>query len=56
VAALAVPLVGYLYDSTGDFVWAFAIMTVLAIVIVGAAAFLPRDRVTYGTVRPVPAE
>jgi MFS family permease len=56
VAALAVPLVGYLYDSTGDFTWSFAIMVVLTTVIVVAAAFLPRERTRHGTVQPVPAE
>jgi len=56
VAALAVPLVGYLYDRTGDFVWAFAIMVALAVIIVGAAAFLPGERARYTSPVTVPAE
>jgi len=56
VSAFAVPLVGYLYDSTGDFTWSFAIMVILTAVIVVAASFLPRDRSRYGAVQPVPAE
>ena len=44
VSALGVPLVAVVYDHTGDFIWLFAILAILAAVIVAAASFLPRDR------------
>lgn len=43
VAAAGVPLVGIIHDATGDFVWLFAILGVLATIVVVAALFLPRD-------------
>ena len=43
VAAAGVPLVGIIHDATGDFVWLFAILGVLATIVVIAALFLPRD-------------
>jgi MFS transporter, FSR family, fosmidomycin resistance protein len=44
VSALGVPLVAVIYDRSGDFVWLFAVLGVLAVVIAAGAAFLPRER------------
>ncbi len=44
VAALGVPLVAVIYDRTGDFVWLFTILGILAILIAGTALLLPRER------------
>lgn len=44
VAALGVPLVAVIYDRSGDFFWLFAVLGMLAGVIVAAALFLPRER------------
>jgi FSR family fosmidomycin resistance protein-like MFS transporter len=50
VAALGVPIVAIVYDRSGDFVWLFAIMGLLAAVIVAGALFLPRERSSAITV------
>jgi MFS transporter, FSR family, fosmidomycin resistance protein len=44
VSALGVPLVAVVYDRTGDFVWLFAILGVLAALVAVTALFLPRER------------
>jgi len=44
VSALGVPLVATVYDRTGDFIWLFAVLGVLAAVIAVTAVFLPRER------------
>jgi MFS transporter, FSR family, fosmidomycin resistance protein len=44
VSALGVPLVAVVYDRTGDFVWLFAILGLLAALVAAAALFLPRER------------
>lgn len=44
VAALGVPLVAVAYDRTGDFVWLFVVLGVLAAIVVATALFLPRER------------
>jgi MFS transporter, FSR family, fosmidomycin resistance protein len=44
VSALGVPLVATVYDRTGDFVWLFAILSLLAALVAGTALFLPRER------------
>jgi len=44
VSALGVPLVAVVYDRSGDFIWLFAVLGVLAAVIVAAASLLPRER------------
>ena len=44
VSALGVPLVAVIYDRSGDFVWLFAALGLLAVVVAGAAAFLPAER------------
>lgn len=41
VAALAVPMVGVIYDSTGDFFWLFIAIAGFAAVIVACGIFLP---------------
>jgi MFS family permease len=48
VAALGVPLVAFIFDRTGDFVWLFAVLGALAAIIVAAGAFLPRDETRTG--------
>lgn len=44
VAALGVPLVAVIRDTTGDFYWYFVVAAVLAAVIVAAALALPSER------------
>src|SRR5690606_11154443 len=41
VSAVAVPLVGFLFDRTGDFVWLFGILAVFALGVLAAVAMLP---------------
>jgi MFS family permease len=55
VSALGVPLVATVYDRTGDFVWLFAILGVLAALVAATALFLPRER-PVPVVMPAPAE
>jgi len=43
VASLGVPLVAFVYDRTGDFVWLFLVLGALATLIVAAGLFLPRE-------------
>jgi MFS transporter, FSR family, fosmidomycin resistance protein len=43
VASLGVPLVAFIYDRTGDFVWLFLVLGALAALIVAAGLFLPRE-------------
>jgi MFS family permease len=43
VAALGVPLVAYIYDTTGDFYWLFMALAALAGTVVLASLWLPRD-------------
>jgi MFS family permease len=56
IAALGVPLAGYVYDSTGDFAWLYAILSGLVAIIVAAAMFLPRDDERYVSPAVVAAE
>jgi FSR family fosmidomycin resistance protein-like MFS transporter len=56
VSALGVPLVGYVFDTTGDFLWMFGILIGLGLVIVAAAIYLPREAVKYVSPVVVPAE
>ncbi|HEY1504215.1 MAG TPA: MFS transporter, partial [Stellaceae bacterium] len=44
VSALGVPLVATVYDRTGDFVWLFGILGVLAMVVAATALLLPREQ------------
>jgi MFS transporter, FSR family, fosmidomycin resistance protein len=44
VSALGVPLIATVYDRSGDFIWLFAILGVLAAVVAATALFLPRER------------
>jgi len=55
VSALGVPLVATVYDRTGDFVWLFAILGVLAALVAATALFLPRERAAQA-VLPAAAE
>jgi MFS family permease len=43
VSALGLPLVAFIFDRTGDFAWLFVVLAALAMVIVAAALFLPRE-------------
>ena len=56
VSALGVPLVGYVFDATGDFLWMFGILIALGLAIVAAAIYLPREPAKYATPAVVPAE
>ena len=42
VAAVAVPLVSYIYGATQEFVVLFGLFAFLSLVIAGAGSFLPR--------------
>jgi hypothetical protein len=44
VSALGVPLVATVYDRSGDFIWLFAILGMLAALVAATAVFLPRER------------
>ena len=41
VAALAVPMVGAIFDATGEFFWLFAAIAGFAVLIVACGVFLP---------------
>jgi MFS family permease len=56
VSALGVPLVATVYDRTGDFIWLFAILGVLAALIAATALFLPCERRASHTVVTAAAE
>ena len=56
VSALGVPLVGYIFDYTGDFAWVFGSLIIFAIIIVAAAIYLPREPAKYTSPAVVPAE
>jgi MFS family permease len=54
VSACSIPLVGMIFDRTGDFVWLFAVLCVLAIVAAIFALLLPRARnATVHTPAPI---
>lgn len=57
ISALGVPLVGYVYDTTGDFAWLFVILAGLAALVALAASFLPKSQART-SMKPalVPAE
>lgn len=57
VSAAGVPLVAFIHDRTGDFVWLFAILGVLAAIVAGAGLLLPRGpEHAPAAARPAPAE
>jgi MFS family permease len=56
VSALGVPLVGYVFDVTGDFLWMFGILIALGLSVVAAAIYLPREPAKYATPAVVLAE
>ena len=41
VSSLAVPMVGAIYDRTGDFLWLFVVLAALAGTVIAAGLFLP---------------
>jgi len=43
VSSLAIPFAGGIYDATGGFWWMFVSMALVAGIVIGAAAFLPRS-------------
>ena len=56
VSAAAVPLVGVLFDRTGDFAWLFGILAVFALGVLAAVAMLPaRTPGDAEARRPAPA-
>jgi FSR family fosmidomycin resistance protein-like MFS transporter len=46
VSAACVPLVGGVYDATGDFFWLFVLLAASAALVAAIGAFLPNDRPT----------
>jgi MFS family permease len=56
VSALGVPLVAIVYDRSGDFVWLFAILGLLAAIVAVTALFLPRERREVAAALPAAAE
>jgi FSR family fosmidomycin resistance protein-like MFS transporter len=44
VSAAAIPLIGYVYDTTGGFFWLFILLGALAVIVFAAALLLPNDR------------
>jgi MFS family permease len=57
VSSLGVPLVGFIFDRTGDFALLFLVLGALAAIIVAAGLFLPRDGETVARLpAPVAAE
>jgi hypothetical protein len=56
VSALGVPLVATVYDRTGDFIWLFAILGVLAALVSATALLLPRERRVSHAVATAAAE
>jgi MFS transporter, FSR family, fosmidomycin resistance protein len=56
VSALGVPLVGVLFDASGDFVSLFLILAAAAAAITVAALFLPREEARAAAPAAVPAE
>lgn len=46
IAALALPMVGAIYDTTGSFYWFYMALAVLAGIVVAVAALLPGARAT----------
>jgi FSR family fosmidomycin resistance protein-like MFS transporter len=44
VSASAIPLIGYVYDTTGGFYWLFILLGALAVIVFAAALLLPNDR------------
>ncbi len=55
VSAVAVPLVGFLFDRTGDFVWLFGILGVFALGVLATVAMLPAHAPGETAARPAPA-
>ena len=46
VSALGIPMVGFIYDMTGEFTWLFVILSGLALVVFTAGLMLPSERGT----------
>jgi FSR family fosmidomycin resistance protein-like MFS transporter len=46
VSASAIPLIGYVHDTTGGFYWLFILLGALAVIVFAAALLLPNDRAT----------
>jgi FSR family fosmidomycin resistance protein-like MFS transporter len=44
VSAAAIPLIGFIHDTTGGFFWLFILLGVLATIVFAAALLLPNDR------------
>lgn len=55
-AALAVPLMGEVFDRTGDFFYAFAVMALSALIVVLAALILPNRGIEDEAPAAAPAE
>lgn len=46
VSASAIPLIGFIHDTTGGFYWLFILLGALAVIVFAAALLLPNDRAT----------
>jgi FSR family fosmidomycin resistance protein-like MFS transporter len=55
VASLAVPMVGWIFETTGGFYWMFAALAAFAGIIVAFAVFLPSGRGAAAQPAPQPA-
>jgi len=55
-SSLAVPVVAFIRDGTGDFVWLFVAMALLAAAVAVAGLMLPAERETRAAPRVAPAE
>jgi MFS family permease len=57
VSAAAIPLTGFIYDTTGGFFWLFILLGALATIVFAAALLLPNDRARMpARAIPEPAE
>lgn len=54
VSAAAIPLIGFIHDTTGGFFWLFILLGALATVVFAAALLLPNDRARMPARAPSP--
>lgn len=56
VSSLAVPMVAFIHDTTGDFYWCFILLAVFAATVVAMSLALPRERPASVGVQPATSE
>lgn len=54
VSAAAIPLIGFIHDTTGGFFWLFILLGALATIVFAAALLLPNDRARMSARAAVP--